>query len=214
MATKAQAERERLEAELKTIRRNKADANRAAVSARKDVERLVKERRFLLAAAARNEKGADERIIANTAETERAEAAVREADERHEAARSAERVTEGRLRSHLMDNLAFFIKGADKLTDTALADRQRVLEAIEQARASEAEARAEWVVLKNAARSQHVDLGQMPPEWFSAGDVTRIRELPRPEPRNVARSRKRRLGIPNLPRAIRDLFKGSEPEGD
>jgi hypothetical protein len=214
MARKALTERARLEEEIRTCRRNRKAAQRAEREASDRREQLERERRGLLHDAAREAPGVEKRLAENAKARERAEADIREAREREIAAKEAAEGAERALDAHLMRHLATFIAEADKLTDQALADRQAVLDAIRRAEASEAKARAEWVVLRKAAqRAGKVDLGNIPDSPL-ARVAQLLAKAPRPEPRNVAASRKRRLGIPNLPQAVRDLFKGPEPEGD
>ena len=211
---KAQTRREELEAEVKTCRRSRANAQRAHTEAKQRVSRLEARRRSLLVEAARRED-VEDAITTAKREIAEAEADVRDADDRAQAAKRAGDGAERRLQAHLAANLAKFIIEADKLVDAAVSDRQAVLDAIERAKGSEELARREWNVLRRAARAvDKADLGTVPESAFDSKMVERIVNAPRPEPRNVARSRKRRLGIPNLPEAVRALFKGPEPQGD
>lgn len=211
---KHDAERSRLEEEVATCRRTRGAGSRAAVEAEARLKKLEQQRRGHLADQARGKADASKQVAA--VEQQIAEAKHEHARQLELAsvAKEAGDAAERNLKRHLAANLDHFMKGADKLADKALADREAVLKAIEVASESEQVARTEWNTLRNACRSQREDIGDLPQPTFDDKITRQIREAPRPEPKLVARSRKRSIGAPNLPAAIKALWPKREGPGD
>lgn len=211
MSRRVIKERSRLEKELATARRTSSEQSRRSVAATHRAEKLERERRKLLVEIARgraDEKEADKLA----AEIARAHAEARDARERSEVAHEAARGTERALKHHIATNLEVFLREAEKLTDAAVKERERVVAAMEKARATEAEARREWATLKNAAQANRMKIGSLGVETFDRRTIDSIANAERPEPSLVRAARKTLIEDPSVPEAVRDLYTGPKPK--
>jgi len=221
-AKQAIAERQRLEEEIRTLSRAKAEAHRESSAALARVRELQKAERRQLEAGVRGDE--KEAAAAEATRTRIGEALAQssEAGSRWSAAERARKETERALREHLQAHLEVFATEAEKLSQAAVAKRQAVVDAAEQARAADYAARAAWKPLTGAVRTvaedgdvlfgekSGKDLGEMPrpPAMLDSAMSDTLLAAPAPVPefiRNRKKAERAHRGDV-LPRAIARAF--------